>query len=72
MRASMAQSGRLFEMPLSTPLGLTTSHPAATASFSYNVGLNLASVSAVFLGEIETAVENANTGSTVAPNKFYS
>jgi hypothetical protein len=70
MRASMAQSGRLFELPLSTPLGLTTSHAAAQASFSYNVGLNLASVSAVFLGEIETAVEGANTGTVLAPNKF--
>lgn len=70
MRASMAQSGRLFELPLSTVLGLTTAHPAATASFSYNVGLNLASVSAVFLGEIETSVETTNTGAALAPNKF--
>lgn len=70
MRASMAQSGRLFELPLSTVLGLTTAQPAATASFSYNVGLNLASVSAVFLAEIETVVEGTNTGTVVAPNKF--
>lgn len=60
MRASMAQSGRLFEMPLSTPLGLTSANGASN-SFSYNVGLNLASLSSVFLVEVPTSVEGANT-----------
>jgi hypothetical protein len=60
MRASMAQSGRLFEMPLSTPLGLTSANGQSN-SFSYNVGLNLASLSSVFLVEVPTSVESANT-----------
>jgi hypothetical protein len=66
MRSAMAQSGRLFEMPLSTPLGLTTATTAAQASFSYNVGLNLASVSGVFITEVSQAVESAST----AKNSF--
>lgn len=61
IRMSMAQSGRLFEMPYSTPLGLTTATTAAQASFSYNVGLNLASVSGVFITEVAQSVEQANT-----------
>jgi hypothetical protein len=61
MRSAMAQSGRLFEMPLSTPLGLTTAITAAQASFSYNIGLNLASVSGVFMAEVVQSVESANT-----------
>lgn len=61
LRASMAQSGRLFEMPISTPIGLTTATTAGQASFAYNVGLNLASVSGVFLAEVSQAVEQANT-----------
>jgi hypothetical protein len=61
MRGAMAQSGRLFEMPLSTPLGLTTAITAAQASFSYNIGLNLASVSGVFMAEVVQSVEAANT-----------
>lgn len=61
IRMSMAQSGRLFEIPYSTPLGLTTATTAGQASFSYNVGLNLASVSGVFLAEVSQAVEQANT-----------
>jgi hypothetical protein len=59
MRGAMAQSGRLFEMPLSTPLGLTTA--ITQASFSYNIGLNLASVSGVFMAEVAQSVEAANT-----------
>jgi hypothetical protein len=66
MRSAMAQSGRLFEMPLSTPLGLTTATAAAQASFSYNVGLNLASVSGVFITEVSQAIEAAST----AKNSF--
>jgi hypothetical protein len=73
IRMSMAQSGRLFELPYSTPLGLTTATTAAQASFSYNVGLNLASVSGVFIAEVEQAVETAvptaGTATTV-PNNF--
>jgi hypothetical protein len=61
IRMSMAQSGRLFELPYSTPLGLTTATTAGQASFSYNVGLNLASVSGVFVSEVSQAVEQANT-----------
>jgi len=61
MRGAMAQSGRLFEMPLSTPLGLTTAIAGAQASFSYNIGLNLASVSGVFMAEVAQSVETANT-----------
>jgi hypothetical protein len=61
MRSAMAQSGRLFEMPLSTPLGLTTAISAAQASFSYNIGLNLASVSGVFMSEVVQSVEGAST-----------
>lgn len=61
LRASMAQSGRLFEMPISTPIGLTTATTAGQASFAYNVGLNLASVSGVFIAEVSQAVEQANT-----------
>ena len=61
MRGAMAQSGRLFEMPLSTPLGLTTAIDAAQASFSYNIGLNLASVSGVFMAEVVQSVQSANT-----------
>jgi hypothetical protein len=59
MRGAMAQSGRLFEMPLSTPLGLTTA--ITQASFAYNIGLNLASVSGVFMAEVVQSVEAANT-----------
>lgn len=73
IRMSMSQSGRLFEMPYSTPLGLTTAIAAAQNSFSYNVGLNLASVSGVFLAEVSQAVEaaapTAGTVTTV-PNAF--
>lgn len=61
LRASMAQSGRLFEMPISTPIGLTTATTANQKAFAYNVGLNLASVSGVFLAEVSQAVEQANT-----------
>lgn len=61
IRMSMAQSGRLFELPYSTPLGLTTATTAAQASFSYNVGLNLASCSGVFIAEVAQSVEQANT-----------
>jgi len=60
IRMSMAQSGRLFEMPFSTPLGLTAATTTST-SFSYNVGLNLASVSGVFIAEVVSTVEAANT-----------
>jgi len=60
IRMSMAQSGRLFELPFSTPLGLTSATTTAT-SFSYNVGLNLASVSGVFMVEVVSTVEAANT-----------
>jgi hypothetical protein len=61
IRMSMAQSGRLFELPYSTPLGLTTATTAGQVSFSYNVGLNLASLSGVFIDEVSQAVEQANT-----------
>jgi hypothetical protein len=61
MRGAMAQSGRLFEMPLSTPLGLTTAIATDQVSFSYNIGLNLASVSGVFMAEVAQSVESANT-----------
>jgi len=61
IRMSMAQSGRLFELPYSTPLGLTTATTAGQASFSYNVGLNLASLSGVFIDEVAQSVEQANT-----------
>jgi hypothetical protein len=61
IRMSMAQSGRLFELPYSTPLGLTTATTAGQASFSYNVGLNLASCSGVFIAEVAQSVEQANT-----------
>lgn len=61
LRASMAQSGRLFEMPISTPIGLTTATTAGQKSFAYNVGLNLASVSGVFLAEVSQSVEQAST-----------
>lgn len=64
IRAQMAQTGKMFEMPMSTALGLTTAIAATSASFAYNVGLNLASVSAVLLGEIVTATETATTGAT--------
>ena len=72
MRSAMAQSGRLFEMPLSTPLGLTTAIAAAQASFSYNIGLNLASVSGVFMAEVAQSVEAAapTAGAETVPNAF--
>jgi hypothetical protein len=61
IRMSMAQSGRLFELPYSTVLGLTTATTAQQTSFSYNVGLNLASLSGVFIAEVAQTVEQANT-----------
>jgi hypothetical protein len=60
IRMSMAQSGRLFELPYSTPLGLQTATTAG-AGLSYNVGLNLASVSGVFVAEVAQSVEQATT-----------
>jgi hypothetical protein len=66
IRAQMAQTGKMFEMPMSTALGLTTAQVAGQASFAYNVGLNLASVSAVLLGEIVSAIETTTTGGNVA------
>lgn len=57
IRMQMQQSGKLFEMPCSTALGLQSSINANTSSFSYNVGLNLSSVSAVLMAEISATVE---------------
>lgn len=62
MRAQMAQTGKMFELPMSTALGLTTSTTAAQTSFAYNVGLNLASVSGVLLAECKQSIEQAATG----------
>ena len=66
MREQMSSSGRLFEMPCSTALGLQTNQAASTSSFSYQVGLNLASVSAILMAEIETAKEVLGKGTTSA------
>lgn len=72
MRSAMAQSGRLFEMPLSTPLGLTTAIAIGQKSFSYNIGLNLASVSGVFVAEVAQLTEASvpTAGPDTAPNSF--
>lgn len=65
IRKEMAETGKLFEMPMTTALGLTTSS-GAQASFSYNVGLNLASVAGILIGEILSSVETASTAATLA------
>lgn len=72
MRGAMAQSGRLFEMPLSTPLGLTTAIAIGQKAFSYNIGLNLASVCGVFFAEVSQLVEAAvpSAGPLTAVNSF--
>lgn len=62
MRAQMAQTGKMFELPCSTALGLTTATTAAQTSFAYNVGLNLASVSGILLAECKQSIEQAATG----------
>jgi hypothetical protein len=57
IRMQMQQSGKLYEIPYSSALGLQTAISAGQTSFSYNVGLNLSSVSAVLYGEINASVE---------------
>ena len=66
MREQMSSSGRLFELPCSTALGLQSNISAGVTSFSYNVGLNLASVSAVLMAEIQTSKEALGKGATSA------
>lgn len=72
MREQMSSSGRLFELPCSTALGLQSNIGAGVTSFSYNVGLNLASVSAVLMAEIQTSKEVLGKGasSAVVRNSF--
>jgi hypothetical protein len=61
MRQQMAAAGKLFELPMTTVMGLSTSNQAQN-SFSYNVGLNLASVSGVLIGEISQVREQLAFG----------
>ena len=57
MRQEMQATGRMYEMPMTTPLSLQTSL-LANQSLNYNIGLNAASLSGVFVCEITTEREN--------------
>jgi hypothetical protein len=65
MRLSMSQNNKMFEMPMTCALGLTSSQQANVSSFSYNVGLNLASVEGVLIAEIATTAGASNSEAVV-------
>jgi hypothetical protein len=68
MKQQMMASGRAFEMPMTCALGLSSAVPAASTSFSYNVGLNLASVQGVLIAEVATTAATTNSETTnIAP-----
>ena len=54
IKSVMAQTGKLYEMPVSTAMGLQTS-VAQNAGLSYNIGVNLSSINAVLWGQVSTA-----------------
>jgi hypothetical protein len=61
MRQQMMATGKLFEMPMTCALGLQSSFAAGSTAFSYNVGLNLASVQGVLLAEVATTAATTNS-----------
>lgn len=61
MRQQMMATGKLFEMPMTCALGLQSALAAASTSFSYNVGLNLASVQGVLVAECATTGAASNS-----------
>jgi hypothetical protein len=65
MRLSMSQNNKMFEMPMTCALGLSSSQLANVTSFSYNVGLNLASVEGVLIVEVATTAATSNSEAVV-------
>ena len=68
MKQQMLASGKLYEMPMTCALGLQSAISAGQTSFSYNVGLNLASVQGVAICEVATTSATSNSETTnIAP-----
>ena len=65
MRLSMAQNNKMFEMPMTCALGLTSSQQANVSTFSYNVGLNLASVEGFLIAECATTAAVSNSEAVI-------
>ena len=64
IKAVMATTGKLYELPITTTMSLQTS-VAQNAGLSYNIGLNLSSVNCVLYGQV------ASTDLTSTGNQFF-